>query len=326
VHKAFFTTGGSESNEFALKMVRQKTGRCDVAVLENAFHGLSLGALAGCGAEKYRASAGVPLGDYIYRVPTPYCYRCEHVDACETQCLDQTEAALDLRPHTAALLAEPVQSVGGIIPSQRWWRRADDIRRRRGLLLVLDEIQTGLGRTGKMFAAEHYGLEPDLMTLAKGLSGGIGSLGAVMVSDEVGAGFFAGTTPTSGGNAVSAAAGVALIQTLIDERIIEHCAQMGVYLREAVAELDDPWVGDIRFLGLMGGVELVSDRASKDPLPRPQLAALLDRLHQDGMLLTVSGPLGNVLRLQPPLVITREQIDQFTAALRAALQGARAAA
>jgi 4-aminobutyrate aminotransferase-like enzyme len=326
VDKVFFTTGGSEANEFALKMVRQRTGKTDVACLDNGFHGLSLGALAACSNQKYRESAGVPLGDHVYMLPTPYCYRCKHAADCETQCLDEAEKRLDARPNTAALLAEPVQAVGGIIPPERWWQRADQIRKKRGLLLILDEIQSGVGRTGKMFAAEHYGLEPDVLTAGKGLSGGIGSLGAVLVSDEVGQGFFGGTTPTSAGNAVSAAAGLALVNVLHEEKIIENCARMGTYFSEAVAALNDPWVGDIRFKGLLGGIELVSDRASKDVLPKDRVSAVKDALHADGMLLTVSGLHGNVLRLQPPLVITSAEIDRFVAALQRALAAARARA
>jgi 4-aminobutyrate aminotransferase-like enzyme len=326
VDKAFFTTGGSESTEFALKLVRQKTGKTDVAVLDNAFHGLTLGALAGCGSEKYRATAGVPLGDHVFKIPNPYCYRCPHNQDCATQCLDQAEVALDVRKNTAAVMAEPVQSVGGLVPPEAWWARLDEMRKRRGLYLILDEIQTGLGRTGRMYAAEHYGLEPDVMTTAKGLSGGVGSLGAVVCRAEIGASFFAGTTPTSGGNAISAAAGLAMIGALEDEKIVEHAAKMGAYFTRAVAELDDPWVGDIRFKGLMGGVELVADRTSKEPVPKPLLQRVHNALHKRGMLTTISGPLGNVLRLQPPLVITPAELDRFVEALRAALQTARAAA
>ncbi len=319
VDTCFFTTGGSESTEFALKIARHHTGKTDIACLDNGFHGLSLGALAACGAEKYRATAGVPMGDYIYRVPTPYCYRCEHKDDCETQCLDEAEVILDTRPQTtAAFMAEPVQSVGGICPSEKWWARMDSIRKKRGLLLILDEIQTGMGRTGKMFASEHFGLEPDILMTAKGLSGGVGSMGAVVLRSEVGEGFFAGTTPTNGGNAISAAGGLALINVLEEEKIPEHCAEMGVYFTEAVAALDDPYVGDIRFTGLLGGVEMVLDRDSKQPLPKPKISAIQDSLHEDGMLITVSGPLGNVLRLQPPLVITRKEVDSFVASLRVA--------
>ncbi len=325
ISKVFFTTGGSESSEFAIKMARQYTGKPKVAALENGYHGLTIGALEYCAAEKYRATAGVPLGANSFFLPTAYCYRCPHQASCETQCLDEAETRLDEhKDDTAAIMAEPIQAVGGIIPPEKWWARLDDMRRKRGLLLILDEIQTGLGRTGTMFAAEHYGLEPDILTGGKGLSGGIGSLGVVTARREVVAEFYGGTTPTSAGNAVSAAAGRELMDVLIDEGLVENCAKMGVYFTEAVADLNDPWVGDIRFKGLLGGVELVLDRESKEVLPKPLLKAVKDSLYAEGMLITVSGLHGNVLRLQPPLCVTSAELDQFVAALGRALSATRA--
>jgi 4-aminobutyrate aminotransferase-like enzyme len=208
----------------------------------------------------------------------------------------------------------------------------DDIRRKRGILLILDEIQTGIGRTGKMFAAEHYGLEPEILTAGKGLSGGIGSLAAVLADAEVVENFYGGTTPTSAGNAVSAAAGVALVKVLQDDGLIDNAARMGEYFTEVVAALDDPWVGDIRFKGLLGGVELVADRDTiadrdtKEVLPKELVVRVKDALYDAGMLITVSGPHGNVLRLQPPLSITSDQLDSFAAALRSSLEGVRAGA
>lgn len=326
VHKVFFTTGGSESNEFALKMVRQKSGKSDMASQENAYHGLSLGVLQGCAAEKYRQTAGVDLLDNFTRVPTAYCYRCKWVDDCKVQCLDNTEKQLEAKPNIAALIAEPIQAVGGIIPPEAWWARMDEIRKRRGLYLILDEIQTGIGRTGKMFAAEHYGLEPDIITAGKGLSGGVGSLAAVIASDELVEGFFGGTTPTSAGNAVSAAAGLGLIDVLEEEGLVENAAKMGEYFTSAIAELNDPWVGDIRFKGLLGGAELVSDRGTKDALSKELVGKVKDHLYDNGMLITVSGPAGNVLRLQPPLSINTKQLDTFVDYLRLALSAARGAA
>ncbi len=325
IDKVFYCTGGSEANEFALKMARQKTGKTDVAYLENAYHGLTLGALEACAAQKYRDSAGVPLPDHTFEVPTPYCYRCPHSGKdCATQCLDETEKRLDARPNTAAILAEPVQAVGGIIPPKAWWERLDSMRRRRGLLLILDEVQTGLGRTGAMFAAEHYQLEPDILTAGKGLSGGVGSLAVAMCSRDVGEKFFGGTTPTSGGNAISAAAGLALIETLLAEDLVANAARMGEHFSESLWALDDPWIGDVRFLGLLGGVELVSDRAAKTILPKDAVTAIKDALHEAGMLITVSGLHGNVLRLQPPLCIDSTQLDDFVEVLAASLRSVRA--
>jgi 4-aminobutyrate aminotransferase/(S)-3-amino-2-methylpropionate transaminase len=328
VNKAFFSTGGSEANEFALKLARQYTKKPDVAYLQNGYHGLSLGSLEVTASEKYRESAGKPLGKDNYALPMAYCYRCPvKLDpaTCKAECLDGLEALFDSRPNTAAMIAEPVQAVGGLAPPQKWWDRMDRIRKARGILLIADEIQTGLGRTGKMFAVEHYGLQPEIMTGGKGLSGGVGSLGMTAASNAVCKEFFGGTTPTSGGNAVSAAAGLALIETLLDEKLIENAANMGRYFTEAALALNDPWIGDVRFTGLLGGIELVSDRANRTILDKTVVAKVKDGLHAEGMLITVSGWHGNCLRLQPPLSITSRQLDQFVAALRKVLHGVRSA-
>lgn len=323
IDKVMYATGGSEANELALKMARQHTDKRDVAYVDNGYHGLTLGALAACANTGYRDTAGVPLGDHTYSIPTPYCYRCPYAGDCATQCLDAAGEAFDARRDTAALLAEPIQAVGGIIPPDRWWKRLDEMRRERGMLLILDEVQTGLGRTGAMFAAEHYALEPDIMTGGKGLSGGVGSLAVAMASDAVASSFAGGTTPTSGGNAVSAAAGLALIDVIVDEGMVDNSAAMGAYLSESVAALDDPWVGDIRFRGLLGGVELVVDRATKQIPGKPLVVGVREALHDEGMLITTSGPHGNVLRLQPPLCITSAEIDTFVAALQRSVKRVR---
>ena len=324
IDKVFFATGGSEATEFALKMARQHGQNETVAYLENGYHGLTLGALEVCANDRYRQSAGVVLSERALRLPTPYCYRCRYRDDCATQCVDEAERQLDERGDVAALIAEPVQAVGGIIPPERWWRRIEEMRERRRLLLVLDEIQTGLGRTGTMFAAEHYGLQPDVMTAGKGLGGGVGALSAAMASSEVAETFYGGTSPTNAGNAVSAAAGLALIDTIVAEDLLPHVRRMGRYLQEAAEALADPWIGDVRFKGLLGGIELVSDRASQGILPRSLVQEVHDRLRERGMLITISGMYGNVLRVQPPLSIASAQIDAFIAALQASLVETRA--
>jgi 4-aminobutyrate aminotransferase/(S)-3-amino-2-methylpropionate transaminase len=324
IDQAFFSTGGSEANEFALKMARQATGKKDVAYLENAYHGLTLGSLEVTASDKYRESAGKPLGNETYTIPNAYCYRCpKGPDTCATECLDGVEEKIAARPQTAALLAEPIQSVGGLAPPEKWWARVDAIRKKQGLLLIIDEVQTGLGRTGKMFALEHYGLEPEIVTGGKGLSGGVGSLAMTCAGKDVVAKFFGGTTPTSGGNAVSAAAGLAMIETLVDEGMIDNARKMGEHFTQAVWALKDPWVGDVRFTGLLGGVELVANRDTKEVLGKKAISAIKDALHADGMLITVSGLYGNVLRLQPPLSVTAGQIDTFVASLRKVLAAVR---
>ncbi len=324
IAKAFFSTGGSEANEIALKLARQYKKKPDIAYLENGYHGLTLGSLEVTASEKYRESAGKPLGTDNFAIPTAYCYRCKFGPAagCSVQCLDGVEAKLASR-QTAAIIAEPIQAVGGLAPPQKWWDRLDQMRRKLGILLIADEIQTGLGRTGKMFAVEHYGLAPDIMTGGKGLSGGVGSLGLTSASDEVCNAFFGGTTPTNGGNAVSSAAGLAMIEILYAENLIENSANMGRYFTEASWALEDPWIGDVRFTGLLGGIELVKDRDTKEVLGKAEVARVKDLLHEAGMLITLSGWHGNVLRLQPPLSVTSAQLDQFLAALRKVLTTVR---
>ncbi len=338
LNKVFFSTGGSEANEFALKIARQGTKKQDIAYLENGYHGLTIGALEVTASEKYRESAGKPMGPENFAIPNAYCYRCKYGSdkagaegraevshQCATQCLDGVEEKLDARPQTAAIIAEIIQAVGGLAPPQQWWDRLDRIRKKRGILLIADEVQTGLGRTGKMFAVEHYGLEPEIMTGGKGLSGGVGSLAATIASDTLVKNFFGGTTPTNGGNAVSAAAGLALIETLEAEKLVDHCATMGRYFTEASWALRDPWIGDVRFTGLLGGIELVSNRDTKEVLNKAAMAKIKDGLHAAGMLITISGLHGNVLRLQPPLSVTSAQIDQFLGALRTVLNSVRSA-
>jgi len=326
VNKVFFTTGGSEANEFALKAARQYTKKTDIAYLQNGYHGLTLGSLEVTASEPYRKTAGKPMGTDNYGIPTAYCYRCpvgKEPGSCKAECLDGVDAQFAARPNTAAIIAEPIQAVGGLAPPQKWWDRLDRIRRARNILLIADEVQTGLGRTGKFFAVEHYGLEPEIMTGGKGLSGGVGSLAMTVASDAVTQSFFGGTTPTSGGNAVSAAAGLALVDVLLEENLIANAAAMGRYFTEAAWALQDPWIGDVRFTGLLGGIELVKDRTTREILPKALVGKVKDHLHAQGMLITVSGLHGNCLRLQPPLAITTNQIDQFIAALRKTLNAVR---
>ncbi len=326
IQKAFFTTGGSEANEFALKLARQVTGKPDVAYLENGYAGLTVGSLEVTHSEPYRKTAGRPLTEHTYPIPNAYCYRCPKgkvPETCAVECLDGLPAQLDARPQTSAIIAEVIQAVGGLAPPKKWWDRVDELRRKRGILLIADEIQTGLGRTGVMFAVQHYGLEPEILTGGKGLSGGVGSLAMTCASDALAEKFFGGTTPTSGGNAVSSAAGLELIEVLVDEKLCDNAAAMGRYFTERMWALGDPWIGDVRFTGLLGGVELVSDRAAKTILPKKQVGLIKDGLHAAGMLITVSGTHGNFLRLQPPLTVTPGEIDQLCAALRKVLQSVR---
>jgi len=157
VHKAFFSTGGSEANEFALRMARQYTKKPDVAYLEGGYHGLTLGSLEVTASEKYRESAGKPMGPENFAIPNAHCYRCKYGPntTCKVECLDGVDAQLAAKPKCGTLIAEVIQAAGGYAPPKKWWDRLDALRKKRGLILIADEVQTGLGRTGKMFAVDH---------------------------------------------------------------------------------------------------------------------------------------------------------------------------
>jgi 4-aminobutyrate aminotransferase-like enzyme len=174
-----------------------------------------------------------------------------------------------------------------------------------------------------LWSAQHYGLEPDVMTAAKGISGGVGSLGVMMCSDAAAEGFAGGTTPTNAANAVSCAAGVALLDVITRDNLLDHVTKMGEYMIEAIKKLDDPWIGDVRFKGLLGGVELVTDRETKAIPAREKMERVRLGLQDRGILTTISGPHGNQIRIQPPLTLQPAHVDALAAALFEVLPAVR---
>ncbi len=318
--KSFFTTGGSEAIEFAMKMARCYTKKHEIIALKNAYHGLSLAALSASTNTKYRATAYNPLPSGISHAPNAYCYRCKYCNGdCDLQCAREIENVIKgnsfevvSTENVGTLMIELVQSVGGIIPPNEWFREIKDICERNNVVLIVDEIQTGLGRTGKMFACEHWDIKPDIMALGKGVSGGVGSMGVTISRDEIIENFLSGTCSTSAGNAVSCAGGLALIETLEKEKIPDNAAKMGRYLKKQLSDMDNRYFGDVRFKGLMGGVEMVEDKETKKPLAKEKMLKITQKLQDKGVIITISGPLGNVFRMQPVLIITEEQVDKFT--------------
>jgi putrescine aminotransferase len=320
--KSFFATGGSEATEFALRMARQHTGKEDVAYLDNAYHGLTLGALEVCASDKYRASGAVTLADRTYKLPTPYCYRCEYQGDCATQCLDEAEKRLDQRPATAALIAEPIQAVGGVIPPEKWWARADQIRKKRGLLLILDEIQTGLGRTGELFAYQAEGFVPDILVLAKSLSGGVAPIGATLTSAAIHHRAFGRMDrcdmqfSTFGGNTFSCVAALETLDIIEDQRLVANSRERG---REIIDGLrarlhDHPLVRDIRGRGLLIAIELGASGPGSTwrqrllpALARPAQSVLGQwitvKLLERQIICQSSTQRWNVVKLMPPLTI-----------------------
>jgi 4-aminobutyrate aminotransferase-like enzyme len=221
----------------------------------------------------------------------------------------------------AAFIAEPVMGEGGIIvPHPGYFRRVKEILDRYSILFIADEVQSGFGRTGTMFAVEQYGVEPHIMALAKGIADGF-PLGAFIAPPEIADSFRPGEhLSTFGGNPVCCAAGTANVEVLLEERLPQRSRELGAWAMDRLREMAQrhPLVGEVRGAGLMIGLELVRDRDTKEPAPAE--AAQVRRLcREEGVLLGVGGPNGNVVRVQPPLVIEQEQLDRALTVLDRAL-------
>jgi 4-aminobutyrate aminotransferase-like enzyme len=329
LQKSYFTTGGGESIEVALKMARQYTGKYETIVLKNGFHGLGFGSGAATGATSYKRGFGPLLYGFL-RAPHAYCYRCPFeltFPACDLRCAQEIENIItDTAICTVAdgsigaVLVEPVQGRGGVIPPDDWLPRVREICDRHGVVLILDEIQTGFGRTGKLFAFEHRGVVPDILVLSKNVGGGIPA-GVVVPREEIAEDFRTGTTPTHSGNALACRAGLAALEVLVRERLWENAARMGQRFEDGFESMrTSRYVGEARFKGLMGGVELVQDRKTKEPFSRDVVGRIKEALLRRFVITSASGPHGNVFRVQPPLVVTADQVDRVVSAFDGALE------
>jgi 4-aminobutyrate aminotransferase / (S)-3-amino-2-methylpropionate transaminase / 5-aminovalerate transaminase len=327
--KAFYTVGGSESVENGWKMARQFTGKFELIVIKNAFHGLGGGSLAATGATSYKRGFG-PLMSGFLRAPHAYCYRCPFslsYPDCGIRCADEIENIItDTAISTvsegsiAGVLVEPMQGRGGIIPPDEWLPKIRQICDKHGLLLLVDEIQTAFGRTGEMFACDHMDVVPDILILSKNVGGGLPS-GMVIAKREIMDAFRTGTGPTHAGNALASAAGLAALRVLVSQELWKNATTMGQRFAERFANMrSQKYVGEARFKGLMGGIELVQDRNTKQPLPRDQIAQIKEEVLRRGVIAAASGPCGNVFRIQPPLVIDADQVDAVVAAFDDAIE------
>ncbi|MDZ7801620.1 MAG: acetylornithine/succinylornithine family transaminase [Trueperaceae bacterium] len=289
--RAFLCSSGSEANEAAIKWARTATGRTRFVAFKRGFSGRTLGALPLTWTKAYREPFE-PLATQVDFVP--------YGDAAALE-----EAVGD---ETAAVLMEPVQGEGGIHPAdEQVVQAARRVTRERGALLIFDEIQSGAGRTGRFLAHEHFGVEADAVTMAKGLGGGV-PIGALLMSEEVARSMPKGGHGTTfGGNPLASAAGLAVVNAL-KGGLLAHVREVGEHFRDGLDRLagEEPRIREVRGMGLMLGVEL-----------KEKVAPLLDALRARGVLAINAGP--TVLRLVPPLVITRGEVDEALEALRGAL-------
>ncbi len=317
LRKSFFCASGTEANEGAALLAALATGRSEFISLRHALHGRTRLAMSLTGLAMWRTDPN-PAGGVSF-APSPYCYRCpfgSRSDRCDLACADEIEAIIKTTTsgQVAAMFAEPIQGNGGVIvPPPGYFRRVREILDRHGALLVIDEVQTGFGRTGRMFAIEHYGVEPDVMTMAKALGNGT-PVGAFITRDELAASFTRPSASTLGGNPVTAAAALATLDVIAGEGLVARAAARGAQLKAGLEALQErhPLIGDVRGLGLMLGAELV--RPDRSPATA-ETDQVLERLKDRGFLVGKNGLHRNVLAFQPPLVVSSGDIDGLLTAL-----------
>ncbi len=323
----FFGNTGAEAVETALKLARKFTKKFEFISLMGSFHGRTLGALSITGQSSRKKYDLGPFMTGIAYAHPPYCYRChfeKEFPSCDYLCARSLENTIDYETSNgvAAFIAEPVMGEGGIIvPPPDYFRIVKKILDDHEILFIADEVQTGFGRTGKMFASEHYNVIPDFMTMAKGIAAGF-PLSACITRADIGVSFEPGDHFSSfGGNPVSSAAALANIKFLQDEKLSEKANEDGEYLLQRLNELKEkyPLIGDIRGKGLMIGIELVKDQKKKTPA-KEETTKIRDYCRENGLLIGSGGVKGCVLRLQPPLVISREEIDSTLEILENAMK------
>lgn len=325
LQKTFFGNGGAEAIEGALKLARLYTGKSEFVALQGSFHGRSMGALSVTGNQG-RKKRGGPYLPGVAFAPAPYVYRSlwrNDPEKCASECAKALEEAIlyGTSGNVAAFIAEPVMGEGGIIvPPANYFVEVKKVLDRHGILFIADEVQCGFARTGKLFAIEHYGVEPDILCSAKGIADGF-PLSMFTTRPEIADAYKPGDhLSTFGGNPVSCAASLANINYMQRENLWGNAAEVGAYAMTKFRELQktNPIIGDVRGKGLMIGIELVKDE--KLTPAAAEADAMKEALLRHGVLIGVGGTFGNVLRFQPPLVITKQQVDQAVDALAAALK------
>lgn len=291
--KVFFCNSGAEANEGAIKLARKYAKehygeeRFEIITALNSFHGRTLATLTATGQEKFHKGFEPLVPGF------------KHVPFNDLEALKET-----ISDNTCAIMLEPIQGEGGVIvPSPYYLKEIRRICDERGILLILDEVQTGMGRTGKLFAYEHFGIEPDIMTLAKGLGGGV-PIGSLLAREEVAEAFVPGShASTFGGNPLTTQAAIATIETILEDGILlEECQRLGKYFIRRLTSLKDTFssiIVDIRGLGLMIGMQLTRDCV-------PIVKACMEK----GVLINCTA--NNTLRFTPPLIVTEREIDTVT--------------
>lgn len=316
--RVFFTNSGAESIECAMKVARGhfRGSRPTIIAFTGSFHGRTFGAMSLTSSKPVQRKWFYPLLPNIEHVPYPYCYRCPYKltpDTCNYWCIDFIEEWLFKKyvdpEEVSAIIFEPVAGEGGyIVPPKGAVLKLRKLTEKYGILLVADEVQSGVGRTGKWFAVKHFNVIPDLIAIAKGIASGL-PLGAVVGRREVMDLPRGSHASTFGGNPISLAAAKAVIEVIEEEKLLDNAAKLGDYILKRLREFMEKYeiIGDVRGLGLMIGVELIKNRETKEPAVE-ELSWIINNSFKRGLLVIGAGK--SVIRIAPPLVITREEVDR----------------
>lgn len=310
----FFSNSGAEAIEGAVKLARAATGRPNVIVFQGSFHGRTAGTMSLTTSKTIYRAGYQPLMPGVFVAPYPYAYRYGwSAEETVKWCLDELRFLLLTQTapeETAAMLVEPVLGEGGyVVPPEGFLQGVRQICDEHGILLIVDEIQSGFGRTGKWFALEHFNLEPDIMTVAKGLASGMpisGVFARTALMERWKPGSHGGTF---GGNPVSCAAASATIQVMREEGLPENARARGEQLMTGLRKLQEeyPVIGDVRGLGLMTGVEFTGEYGKPD---KSTAKAVIHACQEQGLLMLTCGPWDNTIRFIPPLIVSSEQIHE----------------
>ena len=325
--KTILLNTGAEAVENAIKIARAYTGRPGVIAFEDAFHGRTMMALALTSKTHPYKVGFAPFPSDVYRMPYAYCYRCSYqleYPSCKLHCarhLEDTFKRVVASEDVAAVIAEPVLGEGGFVaPPPEFFRIVMEICRKHGVLFIADEVQSGFGRTGKMFASEHYGIEPDIIVTAKSLGGGLplaAVTGRAEIMDAPGPGGLGGTFA---GNPVACAAANAVLDVLEDGELLARGEAIGNRFAKRAKEWKDRFdvIGDVRGLGAMRAIEMVKSRETRQPAPE-ETRAITQYCYEHGLITITAGTYGNVVRVLVPLVITDEQLHEALDVLEGAI-------
>jgi len=319
----FFSNSGAEAVEGAIKLARMATGRPNVIVFQGSFHGRTVGTMSLTTSKTIYRAGYQPLMPGVFVAPFPYAYRYGWDEEQTSQwCLDELELLLlsqTAPQETAAILIEPVLGEGGyVVPPQSFVEGLREIADQHGILLIFDEIQSGFGRTGKWFAHDHFGVRPDIITVAKGLASGMPISGVISRLELMEKWIPGSHGGTYGGNVVAAAAAVATFEAIEDENMIENAAVKGEHLIKALKEFQGSHreIGDVRGLGLMIGIEFRDGEGN----PSKELAkGVTKKAFEKGLMLLTCGPWDNTIRLIPPLNISSTEVEEALGIIKESL-------